>query len=70
MPVRNPFVSDCHYHVSNRADAGVVLWKEKKDYERFLRTTLAYLHEFSGLSVLAYSVLPHEYHFLLKNKHA
>jgi len=68
MPVRDSFLADKYYYISNSADVGMVLWKENMDYERFLRTALAYLEEYSGLSILAYSVIPHEYHFLFKNK--
>lgn len=68
MPSRSIFVGNAVYCVSNSSFSDLKLWREKADFERFLRTADAYLRECPFLSLLAYVVLPNEYVFLLKNE--
>jgi hypothetical protein len=53
--------------VYNQSSQSAILWKETSDYERFLRTVVAYLQEFFELDIYAYAILPNAYHFLFKN---
>lgn len=68
MPVRAMFEWDTVYYVTNTGGERV-LWKEQQDFDRFLKTVSSYLAEYDHIEVLAYSVLPNDYHFVLKNSH-
>ena len=57
-------VGDYVYHVLNRANARSTLFKTKNDYELF-ETVLEEAKERIGMRILAYTIMPNHWHFVL-----
>lgn len=67
MPVRDIFELHAFYHIKNSSKNAKILWRNSADFEKFTRTIVSYLIEFPQISVLAYSILPDQYQFVIQN---
>jgi REP element-mobilizing transposase RayT len=66
MPRRKgSFVVGGYYHVFNRAIEGEMLFHSRDNYLHCLALLKRYIHE-HGVSVIAYTLMPTHYHFILK----
>jgi putative transposase len=65
MPRRIPFVQGCYYHIYNRGAGRQPIFREERNYVYVLRLLKTVAGE-SDVTVIAYSLLPNHYHWLLR----
>jgi putative transposase len=53
------------YHVLNRANADLVVFRKDEDYEAFLRVLQLALEHVPGMRLLAYCLMPNHWHMVL-----
>jgi len=65
MPKRLPFVHGGYYHIYNRGAGCQLIFREERNYIYVLRLLKKVAGE-CGVTVIAYSLLPNHYHWLLR----
>jgi len=65
MLKRIPFVQGCYYHIYNRGAGRQTIFREERNYLYVLRLLKAVAGE-CDVAVIAYSLLPNHYHWLLR----
>jgi len=65
MPRREPFVRGNYYHIYNRGAGRQAIFLEERNYIYVLRLLKKVAAE-SGITVVAYCLLPNHYHWLLR----
>ncbi len=69
MPNREKFQPTTYYHIFNRGIYKSTLFHDRKDFERFIYNIQKYKEQLKDqIEIIAYSVLPNHFHFVLRNK--
>ncbi|HBG71711.1 MAG: hypothetical protein A2W93_06630 [Bacteroidetes bacterium GWF2_43_63] len=64
--MKEPFVAGRYYHVFNRGNDGIDLFKSEDDYNHFLELYLIYANPF--LETLSWCLMKNHYHFCVRIK--
>lgn len=64
MEIRQRLIAGNYYHICTKANGSEVLFRDQSDYMYFIKKMHLRLTE--AWSILAYTLLPHEIHFIIK----
>ena len=68
MPSRIiPLETNKYYHIYNRWYDKMIIYKDKSDFERFIKTMLRYNNQYSWIKIYSYCILPNHFHFVLSS---
>ncbi len=71
MPRRKILLKEnIFYHVYNRALDKKTIFKNKRDFIKFLSLLLRYLKKNNWINIYAYAILPNHFHLLLYSKNS
>ena len=66
MPVRKiPLEKDSYYHIFNRWFEKRKIFKDRYDFDRFMKTIVKYKKDYSWIKIFSYCFLPNHFHFII-----
>ncbi len=69
MPIRTTkFEINTYYHIFNRWYSKKIIFREDKNYERFISLIVKYNKIFDWIKILAYSILPNHFHLIINSR--
>lgn len=68
MPIRKIILEkDNIYHIYNRWFEKQTIFRNKNDFERFLKTMVKYNKDFDWIKIYSYSFLPNHFHLIVSS---